>query len=102
VLGVPSNDFGRQEPGSASDIKSFCEINFSINFPLTEKAIVSGRDAHPFYVWAGQELGSLGKPRWNFHKYLIAPDGRAADWFSTVTPPDSRSIAKAVEAVLPQ
>lgn len=102
VLGVPSNDFGAQEPGSSSEIKSFCETSFGIDFPLTEKAIVSGSAAHPFYQWAAHELGPLAKPRWNFHKYLIAPDGRLVDWFSSVTPPDSKSIAKAIEAVLPQ
>jgi glutathione peroxidase len=102
VLGVPSNDFGSQEPGSSSEIKAFCETSFGIDFPLTEKVKVSGSEAHPFYLWAAHELGPLAKPRWNFHKYLVAPDGRLVDWFSTVTPPDSPSVAKAIEAVLPQ
>jgi glutathione peroxidase len=102
VLGVPSNDFGGQEPGSATEIKSFCETAFGIDFPLTEKVKVTGDEAHPFYQWAAREMGPLAKPRWNFHKYLIAPDGRLVDWFSTVTSPDSASVAKAIEAVLPQ
>lgn len=102
VLGVPSNDFGGQEPGSSADIKEFCELNYGIQFPLTEKVTVVGDDAHPFYRWATAVLGPLAKPRWNFHKYLIAPDGRLVDWFSTVTAPDSPRIIKGIEAVLPR
>tara|TARA_R110002072_G_scaffold299590_1_gene475362 strand:- start:568 stop:1122 length:555 start_codon:yes stop_codon:yes gene_type:complete len=102
LLGVPSNDFGGQEPGTAAEIKEFCEVNFSVDFPLTEKAVVTGEGAHPFYAWADKELGALAKPRWNFHKYLIAPDGRLADWFSTPTAPTAPRVIKAVEAVLPE
>ena len=102
VLGVPSNDFGAQEPGSSSEIKDFCETNFSVDFPLTEKVKVTGDDAHPFFRWAAKEMGPLAKPRWNFHKYLIAPDGRLVDWFSTVTSPDASSVSRAIEANLPQ
>tara|TARA_R100001143_G_C3351835_1_gene129983 strand:+ start:1062 stop:1616 length:555 start_codon:yes stop_codon:yes gene_type:complete len=100
LLGVPSNDFGGQEPGTAAEIKEFCEVNFSVDFPLTEKVAVTGEGAHPFYAWAGKELGALAKPRWNFHKYLIAPDGRLVDWFSTPTSPTAPRVLKAVEAVL--
>ncbi|MCW2247420.1 glutathione peroxidase [Azospirillum fermentarium] len=102
VLGVPSDDFGRQEPGSAQEIKDFCEVNYRIDFPLAEKSVVSGDGAHPFYRWAAAELGFAAKPRWNFHKYLIAPDGRLVDWFSSVTAPDSRRLVEAVEAALPK
>lgn len=102
LLGVPSNDFGGQEPGTAAQIKEFCEVNFSVDFPLTEKAKVTGAAAHPFYAWAAKELGALAKPRWNFHKYLIAPDGRLVDWFSTPTPPTAPRVIKAVENALPK
>ena len=102
VLGVPSNDFGAQEPGTEAEIKEFCAVNFNVDFPLTQKTQVSGNNAHPFYVWAGTELGSLAKPRWNFHKYLIAPDGRLVDWFSTPTSPTSDKVIKAVEKHLPK
>ena len=102
VLGVPSNDFGGQEPGSSGEIKEFCETNFSVDFPLTEKVKVTGDEAHPFFRWAAKEMGPLAKPRWNFHKYLIAPDGRLVDWFSTVTSPDASSVSRAIEANLPQ
>jgi len=102
VLGVPSNDFGGQEPGSPHEIREFCQTNFSVDFPLTEKVKVTGEDAHPFFRWAAKEMGPLAKPRWNFHKYLIAPDGRLVDWFSSVTSPDQASVSRAIEANLPQ
>lgn len=101
VLGVPSNDFGSQEPGTSSEIKDFCATNYHITFPLVDKEVVSGSGAHPFYTWARAELGMLAAPKWNFHKYLIAPDGRLVDWFSTATKPGSDKVLKAVEAVLP-
>jgi len=100
VLGVPSGDFGGQELASAAEIKQFCEVNFEIDFPLTEKTHVSGDDAHPFYLWAGDELGRTAKPRWNFHKYLVAKDGRLTDWFSTATGPSSERVRQAIEAAL--
>ena len=99
VLGVPSNDFGQQEPGSAQEIKAFCET-YDVSFPLTEKQKVIGPQAHPFYLWIAAELGEAGVPRWNFHKYLIAPDGTLAGaWPSRVTP-TSREITAAVEQAL--
>lgn len=101
VLGVPSNDFGGQEPGQEAEIAAFCEARFGVTFPLAAKTPVSGNSAHPFYRWAGDEVGMLGRPRWNFHKYLIAPDGRLATWFSSVTPPDADRVTEAIEAVLP-
>jgi glutathione peroxidase len=100
VLGVPSNDFGEQEPGSAGEIKQFCETNYHIDFPLTEKQHVVGAQAHPFYKWIAAELGEGAVPRWNFHKYLIAPDGSLAGaWPSRVTP-ESAEVTKAIEGAL--
>jgi glutathione peroxidase len=101
VIGVPSNDFGAQEPGSESEIKEFCELTFGIDFPMSGKERVSGKNAHPFYAWAAQQLGLGAKPRWNFHKYLVNADGRLVDWFSTMTPPTSPRLAQAIEAALP-
>jgi len=98
VLGVPSNDFGGQEPGSEAEIKQFCEVNFDIDFPLTTKEHVIGKDAHPFYRWAEAELGAQARPRWNFHKYLIAADGRLVAWFATTTKPTATEVIKAIEA----
>ena len=101
VLGVPANDFGSQEPGSTAEIKDFCTSNYHVTFPMTEKEVVKGGGAHPFYKWAANELGALAAPKWNFHKYLVAPDGRLVDWFSTVTKPDDAGMIQAIEAVLP-
>lgn len=101
VIGVPSNDFGGQEPGSNKEIKEFCEMNFAITFPMTEKADVTGNDAHSFYKWAAaQRKGGLlvSKPRWNFHKYLVAPDGALAGSYASIAKPDSEELTKAIEA----
>lgn len=100
VLGVPSNDFGGQEPGTEAEIKTFCEINFNVNFPMTTKVRVKGAQAHPFYRWSAETLGPQATPRWNFHKYLIGPDGRLVDWFATQTKPTSATVTKAIEAQL--
>ncbi len=100
VLGVPSNDFGGQEPGSAAEIKSFCEANFDVDFPLAEKVSVRGPGSHPLFAWLRAELGPDAAPRWNFHKYLIGPDGRAlATWPSGVEP-DAPLVREAVERAL--
>lgn len=100
VLGVPSNDFGGQEPGTEREIKEFCEVNFNIDFPLTEKVRVKGSDAHPFYKWAVTELGRDAAPRWNFHKYLVTPTGELVAAFPTATSPTSPAVIQAVESLL--
>lgn len=102
VLGVPSNDFGGQEPGSAEEIKRFCEVNFDVDFPLTAKQKVVGGDAHPFYRWIAAELGEGATPRWNFHKYLVDPSGQIVGAFPSRVTPESEELRKAVEAALPK
>ena len=102
VLGVPSNDFGRQEPGSAAEIKEFCEVNFDVDFPLTEKQRVVGEGAHPLFRHIVAELGPQAAPRWNFHKYLVAPDGALAGAWPSRVGPTSPEIVAAIEAVLPR
>ena len=102
VLGVPSNDFGAQEPGTAAEIKDFCESNYAVDFPLAEKVRVVGGSAHPFYRWVAGELGEGGAPRWNFHKYLIGPDGQlAGTWPSQVRPTDA-AVMREIEPLLPR
>ena len=101
VLGVPSNDFGGQESGTESEIKEFCEVNFAIDFPMTSKVHVKGDEAHPFYRWAAAELGFTAVPRWNFHKYVIAPDGRLVDWFASTTAPNADRVQRVIEDHLP-
>lgn len=102
VLGVPSNDFGAQEPGSSKEIKDFCEANFDVDFPLAAKEVVKGSSAHPFYQWAASEKGAENAPNWNFHKYLVAPDGSLVEAFPSKVEPMSKELVAAVEANLPQ
>lgn len=93
VLGVPSNDFGGQEPGGVAEIGKTAHEEYHVTFPLTEKVAVKGKDAHPFYKWAAVER-PLEAPRWNFHKYLIGRDGHLrAAFTSAVEPNDPRLIA---------
>lgn len=100
MLAVPSNDFGGQEPGTAAEIKTFCET-YDVSFPLSQKEAVIGAGAHPFYRWVVSELGEDQAPRWNFHKYLIDGEGMLVGaWPSRVTP-ESKEITDAVEGVLP-
>lgn len=100
VLGVPSGDFGGQELGSGAEIKQFCEVNFDIDFPLTEREHVRGTGSHPLFAWLRDELGGGAGPSWNFHKYLIDGDGAAvAAWPSSVEP-DSAAVTEAIETLL--
>jgi glutathione peroxidase len=101
VLGVPSNNFGGQEPGSAAEIQAFCETNYRIGFPLTEKVDVVGAGAHPSYRWAVATLGAEAQPKWNFHKFLLERDGRLVGFFASALAPEAPEVVGAVEAVLP-
>ena len=96
VIGVPTNNF-KQEPGSNKEIKDFCETNFGINFPMTEKINVIGNDAHPFYKWAKQNHGIGAIPKWNFHKIIIGKNGKVADTFASFTKPSSKKFLKLIE-----
>ena len=100
VLGVPSNDFGSQEPGSNAEVVSFCQINYGVDFPLMAKQQVVGEGAHPLYRWAAAQTGPLGVPRWNFHKLLIGRDGTLVDWFATTTTPDAPRLRAAIDKAL--
>ena len=96
VLGVPTNDF-KQEPGSNSEIKDFCETNFNVNFPMTKKVNVIGKKSHPFYEWAKNNHGKSAIPKWNFHKIIIGKDGKVADTFASITKPSSNKFIKFIE-----
>jgi glutathione peroxidase len=100
VLGVPSNDFGEQEPGTEAEIASFCARNYGVEFPMTAKQRVIGPEAHPFYRWVVEELGEAAAPRWNFHKYLLDRAGALAGTFGSNQEPLSAEIAIAIESVL--
>jgi glutathione peroxidase len=90
IIGVPSNDFGGQEPGGAIEIGDTAQHHYGVTFPMAAKAVVKGPNAHPFYKWAA-EARPKQVPRWNFHKYLIGRDGYIADVFAeSVEPLDTR------------
>jgi glutathione peroxidase len=90
MIGVPSNDFGGQEPGGATEIAETAQHQYGVTFPIAAKAVVKGPSAHPFYKWAA-DARPKDVPRWNFHKYLIGRDGYIAEVFpETVEPRDSR------------
>ena len=96
IIGVPSNNF-RQEPGTNKEIKDFCETTFGINFPITEKLNVIGKDAHPFFVWAKNNFGSSAIPKWNFHKIIIGKKGKVIETFSSITKPSSKKFISFIE-----
>ena len=96
VIGVPTNNF-KQEPGSNDQIKDFCETNFGITFPMTEKINVIGSNSHPFYKWAKDDFGISAIPKWNFHKIIIGKDGKVADTFASITNPSSKKFINFIE-----
>lgn len=100
VLGVPSNDFGAQEPGSEAEVATFCQVRFGVTFPLTSKNAVIGEDAHPLYKWIASQTGDAGLPKWNFHKYLIGKDGELVGTFGSMTDPAAPDLAAAIDAAL--
>ena len=99
VIGVPSNNF-RQEPGSNKEIKDFCETTFGIDFPITEKLSVIGKDSHPFFVWAKKNYGTSAIPKWNFHKIIIGKNGKVAETFASITKPSSKKFISLIETEL--
>ena len=99
VLGVPSDSFN-QEKKTNKDVKEFCEVNFDINFPLTEIIEVKGEKAHPIYKWAKKNYGNSAIPKWNFHKILINKQGKIEDTFNSFTKPLSKKIINRIEKIL--
>ena len=96
VLGIPTNNF-KQEPGSNKDIKDFCETNFKIDFPMSEKVDVIGKNAHPFYLWAKKNHGIGAIPKWNCHKIIINKRGKVVDTFASFTKANSAKFIKRIE-----
>lgn len=104
VLGVPSNQFAGQEPGSAEEIQTFCSTSYGVTFPLLEKTDVNGADRHPLYAELTQvadAAGEAGDVQWNFEKFLISPEGTVAGRFRPRTEPEAAEIVAAIEAQLP-
>ena len=100
VIGIPTNQFGGQEPGSEKEIKNFCETNFNITFPMTSKHEVKGDNAHPIYIWAKNTFGKSTVPKWNFHKILINKNGEIVDTFASFTGPMSKKIINKLNQIL--
>jgi glutathione peroxidase len=105
VLGVPCNQFGQQEPGSADEIATFCSSNYGVTFPLTEKVEVNGEGRHPLYRQlvdvpdvADSHTGDI---RWNFEKFVIAPGGKVVARFNPMVEPTSDEVVGAIEDALP-
>lgn len=97
VIAVPCNQFGKQEPGDSKAIQSFCEINYGVTFPITEKIKVKGTNQHPLYAWLTQKVNNGKKNssvKWNFQKYLIDDQGNLVDYFFSNTNPLSSKIVK--------
>jgi glutathione peroxidase len=99
IIGVPSNDFGGQEPGGVAEIEHTAHAGYGVAFPLAAKAEVRGANPHPFYKWAASEK-PLELPRWNFHKYLIGRDGHIAASFATQVEPTDPKVLAAIEKEL--
>jgi glutathione peroxidase len=102
VLGIPSNDFGGQEPGTEAEIQNFCTTKYKVTFPMTSKNAVIGKNAHPLYKWVISEAGDAAAPRWNFHKYLIDAKGELAGTFGSKVAPDDAALITAIEGALNQ
>ncbi len=100
IIGVPSNDFGAQEPGSAQEIQTFCRLNYDVEFLMTSKVTVTGDMAHPFYGWINGVLGFGSAPKWNFHKYLVDKNGHPVDFYTSMTEPESDKLKAAIEKLL--
>ena len=100
MIGVPSNDFGAQEPGTEEEIATFCEVNYSVTFPLTAKQQVVGAEAHPFYLWVTEVAGEDARPRWNFHKYLIGPSGELVNIYPSKVSPLDKALVGEIERLL--
>jgi glutathione peroxidase len=96
VIGVPSNDFGRQEPGGPEEIDKTVHGQYGVTFPISAKVALKGEDAHPFYKWAAFER-PLETPRWNFHKYLVGREGHLKAVFPSAMEPTDARVAAAID-----
>ena len=101
VLAFPANDFLRQEPGSDSEIKTFCATKYKTTFPLFSKISVKGKKIHPLYAFLTRESGFPGEVSWNFNKFLVAPNGRVTARFASKTKPLAEELIAKLEEMLP-
>ncbi|AEF39133.1 glutathione peroxidase [Hoyosella subflava] len=104
VIGLPCNQFGGQEPGTADEIATFCSTTYGVTFPMMEKVEVNGSGRHPLYAELTQtpdDAGEAGDVQWNFEKFLVAPDGTTVRRFRPRTSPDAPEVIEAIEGILP-
>ena len=105
VIGMPSNQFGAQEPGSAEEIQEFCSATYGVTFPMFEKIDVNGENRHPLYgilTDVADENGKRGDIQWNFEKFVVAPGGTTITRFSPMTDPEAEPLVAALESALPR
>lgn len=101
VVGFPCNQFGGQEPGSPEEIREFCETNYAVSFPLTEKIDVNGENRHPIYAWlTSEDNGFPGDIEWNFEKFLVDRGGKVAARFPPATPPNDPGLLQQLSELL--
>ncbi len=104
VLGVPCNQFGGQEPGTATEIAEFCDVNYGVTFPITEKVEVNGPERHPLYqrlTGTPDATGQAGDVLWNFEKFVVGRDGEVAARLRPQVTPDAPELLAAIERTLP-
>jgi glutathione peroxidase len=97
VIGIPCNQFGKQEPGTSDEIQEFCQVNYGVSFLITEKIDVKGQNQHPLYTWLTSKSFNDKKSssvKWNFQKYLVSPEGKFIDYYFSITKPLSSKITK--------
>ena len=105
IIGVPSNQFGEQEPGTAEEIAEFCQVNFGVTFPLLAKTDVNGPERPPLFARlteVADATGKAGDVTWNFEKFLVSPQGEVVGRFRSKVEPDDPELVAAIEAVLPR
>jgi glutathione peroxidase len=101
IIGVPTNNFGNQEPGDNTEIQNFCTTKFAVTFPLAAKVDIKGDNSHPFFVRTRAEFGKLSGPSWNFYKYIISPEGKLIAWYTSLVDPKSKKFTEFIEKNLP-
>jgi glutathione peroxidase len=100
VLGVPSNDFGGQTPEDEAGVSKFCKLNYGVEFPLTQKAVVKGPEKHALIKVLMDSAADKNEIKWNFEKFLVSKEGKVLSRYGSGTKPDDKDLSKAIEAAL--
>jgi len=102
VMGFPSNDFGSQEPGTDQEIKKFCQTKFNVDFPMFAKGPVKGPQKQPIFNTLTEKAPQAGEIKWNFEKFLVAPDGKVVGRYDSKVTPEDPALVQSIEAHLPK